>query len=496
MTDSVAISPHDPAAPPRLDADDTARNRLVIGILVVSTFVVVLNETVMSVALPTLMVDLGITAATAQWLTTGFLLTMAVVIPVTGYLMQRFHTRPIYLLAMSLFTAGTLLAALAPGFGVLLLARVVQASGTAIMIPLLMTTAMSLVPAHARGRTMGTISVVIAVAPAIGPTISGLVLSVLSWRFMFVVVLPVAVVALVVGAKKMVDVTTPREVDLDVPSVVLSALGFGGLVYGLSALGEGASEGQVVDPALPAGVGVVALVLFVLRQVRLARTGSPLLDLRTFATKNFTFSIVLIALASLVLFGSLVLLPIYTQNVLGLGTLETGLLLLPGGLAMGLLSPVVGRLYDALGPRPLLPVGATLISVALWLMSLLLHEDTSIAMIVVVHVLLNIGLAFTFTPLFSASLGSLEPALYSHGSAVLNTVQQVMGAVGTALFITVMAAAEHTAAAGGADERATTAAGVHLAFLVGASISLVGVAASLLVRRPETDESAPLPMAH
>jgi MFS transporter, DHA2 family, lincomycin resistance protein len=500
LSQSVSKPPQQPmpaqqAGRPDSGGATTARDRLVLRLLIVSTFVVVLNETIMSVALPTLMIDLSISAAIAQWLTTGFLLTMAVVIPITGFLMQRFHTRQVYLLAMMLFTAGTLLAAVAPGFAVLLGARVIQASGTAIMIPLLMTTAMSLVPANARGRTMGTISIVIAVAPAIGPTISGLILSVLSWRFMFILVLPIAVIALIIGAIKMVNVTEPRKVPLDLLSVILTPLAFGGLLYGLSSLGEGAAHEQAINPLVPALVGVLALVCFVIRQVTLARHGSPLLDLRTFTSRNFTYSIVLIALASLVLFGSLILLPIYMQSVLGLNTLTAGLLLLPGGLAMGLLSPIVGRLYDKYGPRPLLPVGAVMISAALWLMTVLLHEDTAVAMILLVHVLLNVGLAFTFTPLFSASLGSLQPDFYSHGSAILNTIQQVMGAVGTALFITVMASAEATRAATGAAHMESTAAGVHQAFIVGASISIIGIAASILVGRPApTNESAPLPM--
>jgi DHA2 family lincomycin resistance protein-like MFS transporter len=471
-----------------------SRNRLVLGILIVSTFVVILNETIMSVALPTLMVDLNISAATAQWLTTGFLLTMAVVIPVTGFLLQRFHTRPIYVLAMSLFTAGTLLAALAPGFGILLTARVIQASGTAIMLPLLMTTALTLVPASRRGRTMGSISIVIAVAPAIGPTVSGLILSVLSWRFMFLLVFPIAVVALIVGAVKIADVTAPRRAPLDVLSVILSAIGFGGLLYALSAVGEGGSDEQP-SPLILAAAGGVALLLFVLRQVRLARSSSPLLDLRTFKTRNFTVSILIIAPASLVLFGSLIVLPIYMQTVLGLDALTTGLLLLPGGLAMGFLAPIVGRLYDRVGPRPLLPVGAVVISLALCIMAAVLGTDTPTFMIPVVHVLLNIGLAFTFTPLFSAGLGSLSSDLYSHGTAILNTVQQVMGGAGTALFVTLMAAGAAAPLAAGASAAVANAAGVHAAFLVGAGISLIGIIVSFLIRRPPvTDGEAPVMM--
>src|SRR5690554_84051 len=228
----------DLAATPPLSVGDAARNRLVIALLLVSTFVVFLNETIMSVAIPHLMADLGVAASVAQWLTTAFLLTMAVVIPVTGFLLQRLNTRPIFLLAMSIFTAGTLLCAVSPGIELLIAGRIVQAVGTAIMMPLLMTTVMTLVPPEARGKTMGNISIVMSVAPAIGPTIGGFILANLEWRWMFFLVLPIAVGALALGVSRIQNVSTPRYAPLDVISVILSALAFGGLIYGLSSFGE------------------------------------------------------------------------------------------------------------------------------------------------------------------------------------------------------------------------------------------------------------------
>ncbi|GAA4265682.1 DHA2 family efflux MFS transporter permease subunit [Frondihabitans peucedani] len=476
---------------------DAKRNRLVIGLLLVSAFVVILNETIMSVALPRLVVDLRVTAATAQWLTTGFMLTMAVVIPVTGFLLQRFNTRPVFITAMSLFSLGTAIAAIAPGFSILLIARVVQASGTAIMMPLLMTTAMTLVAPASRGRVMGNISIVISVAPAIGPTISGLILQALSWRFMFVIVLPIALVALVVGGIKMKNVTVTRKSPLDVLSVILSAFAFSGLLYGLSSVGEAASgTPQPVMPIVPVLVGAAALALFVWRQIRLAPRGVALLDLRTFTSRTFAVSIVMIAISMLALFGTLIILPIYMQNVLGFSTLTTGLLLLPGGIVMGVLSPVVGRLYDRIGPTPLLVVGAVLVSGALWAMAMVLREGTPAFVIPIVHVILSIGLAFTFTPLFTASLGSVRPDLYSHGSAILGTMQQVAGGVGTALFVTLLATTAASRVSEGAGQVSATAAGVQTAFLTGAIISLFAIAASFFVRKPPVIEGAPVPMGH
>lgn len=456
---------------------------LVIGLLLVSAFVVILNETIMSVALPRLMEDLQITATTAQWLTTGFMLTMAVVIPVTGFLLQRFHVRPVFLTAMSLFSAGTLIAALAPGFGTLLLGRVVQASGTAIMMPLLMTTVLTLVPASSRGRMMGRISIVIAVAPAIGPTISGVVLSALDWRWMFWLVLPIALVSLALGAARIRNVTTPRPGRIDVVSVALSALAFGGLLYGLSSLGEGGGGVHPVPLWLPVVVGAVALVAFVVRQLRLARRDAALLDLRVFATRAFAVAVGLVVISMMALFGSLIVLPLYLQQVLGLDTLSTGLLLLPGGAVMAVLSPVVGGLFDKVGPRPLVTPGAVVVSAALWIMTTL-GPGTAVWHVVAAHVLLSVGLAFVFTPLLTSALGSLPPRLYSHGSAVVGTVQQLAGGAGTALFITLMTSTAAARAAEGASTVAATGAGVRAAFLVGAVLSLVAVAVSLLVRRP------------
>ena len=483
---------------PSIGLGDASRNRLVIGLLLVSSFVVILNETIMSVALPTLITDLSISAATAQWLTTGFLLTMAVVIPVTGFLLQRFNTRPIFILSMSLFSAGTLIAAVAPGFPVLLVARVVQASGTAIMLPLLMTTAMTLVAPESRGRIMGNISIVISVAPAIGPTISGLILSALSWRFMFVIVLPIAVAALIVGTIKMKNVTVPRRVPLDVLSVILSAFAFAGLLYGLSSIGEAASgSAQPVSPLVPVAVGLVALALFIVRQLHLARRKTPLLDLRTFRSRTFAISITMIATSSMALFGSLIILPIYMQTVLGLSTLSTGLILLPGGIIMGLLAPIVGRIYDRIGPTLLLVVGSVLVSVALWTMAMTLHQNTSVILIPFVYVILSVGLAFTFTPLFTTSLGAVRPDLYSHGSAILNTVQQVAAGIGTALFVTLLSTGTATGIADHLGRTAATADGVTTAFMAGGIVSLVTIVGSLFVRKPPVVEgAAPIPTGH
>ncbi|WP_432264421.1 MDR family MFS transporter [Arthrobacter crystallopoietes] len=483
-----------PSHGPGIDGSDhRRRNNRVIRLLLAASFVVILNETIMSVALTELMDDLGITARAAQWLTTAFMLTMAVVIPITGFLLQRFNTRPVFTTAMSLFSAGTLIAAIAPGFELLLLGRIVQASGTAIMMPLLMTTLMTLVPAAERGKTMGNVSIVISVAPAIGPTISGIILNALSWRWMFWLVLPIAVTMLIIGNRRVDNVTEPRPVPLDLFSVVLSAFGFGGLIYGLSLVGHGSGEAGEAVSAMPMwtsfGVGLVALSAFILRQLRLQRRDRALLDLRTFRSSTFAVTVGLMIISMAALFGTIILLPIYMQQVLELEPFQIGLMLLPGGLLMGLLAPFVGRLYDRFGPTVLLVPGTMLVSAVLWFLSTL-TENTSPFTLLAAHIVLSIGLALLFTPLFTAGLGAVKPELYSHGSAIIGTVQQVAGAVGTALFVTVMSIQSAALAADGSAATVAVAGGVRAAFLAGAIISVFAVAAAFFVRKPADNQVA------
>lgn len=460
------------------------RNRKVIATLLVATFVVILNETIMGVALPVLMVDLNLTAGTVQWLTTAFMLTMAVVIPTTGFLLQRFSTRTVYAAALGLFSAGTLLAGLAPGFWVLLLGRIVQASGTAIMLPLLMTTILTLVPIHRRGVVMGNVSIAISVAPAVGPTLSGLILQYLPWRFLFLLVLPIALAALAYGLKGLVNVNADGDQPLDVPSILLSVPGFGGIVFGLSRLGEaGGGSAAWVGP-ISLVVGVVCLVLFVIRQRALVAGTGPLLDLRAFSYSMFRRGVALLCIAAIALFGAIILLPIYFQNVRGLNTLQTGALLLPGGLLMGVLGPLVGRLFDRYGPRWLSTAGASVLVLTMLALTQV-GPTTPVPLLLGIHLMLSAGLAFLFTPAFTTALNPLPPSLYSHGSAILSTLQQVAGAAGVALLVTIMTLRTQAAAASGLAPIPAEVSGLHLAFGVAAGIGVVAVILALTLRRTE-----------
>jgi DHA2 family lincomycin resistance protein-like MFS transporter len=350
------------------------------------------------------------------------------------------------------------------------------------MMPLLMTTVMTLVPPNERGKMMGNISIVMSVAPAVGPTAAGLILHYLEWRWIFIIVLPIALGAMALGHRLMVNVTTPRYAPLDVISVILSALAFGGLVYALSSFGE-AAEHAALSPWIPLGVGLVAMVVFVSRQILLSRREAALLDLSTLKSKNYAISMAMIAILMLAMFGTIILLPIYLVQVQGFDTLATGLLMLPGSLLMGLLGPFVGRLYDRVGPRPLIIPAMGLVSLVLWATTLL-GVGTPWQFILAGHIIISIGFAFLFGPLFTSSLSSLKPQLYSHGSALLGSVQQVAGAAGVALFVAIMSAQSATQMAGGAEAVEALASGIRAAFVVGASISVLAFAAAFFVQRP------------
>jgi len=458
----------------------------VIWLLLVAAFVAILNETTMGIAIPHLNADLGIPPELGQWLTSAFMLTMAIVIPTTGFLLQRFTTRQVFIAAMSAFSLGTIVALIAPGFEVLLVGRVIQAGGTGIMMPLLMTTMMNVVPPQSRGRMMGRVGLVISLAPAIGPTLAGAVLETLSWRWLFAIVLPIALVSLAMGAKWMTNLGETKNAPVDVLSIVLSAFGFGGVVYGLSQFGgAGESHGTTIG-VVSLVVGGVSLALFVWRQLVLQRIDDALLDLRVFRSGNYTIAVIVMGILALSMFGTLTLLPQYLQNVAGLDALQSGLILLPGSILMGLLGPIMGRIYDARGTRTLLIPGTIMVSAALFFYSTV-GEHTQWWMLVISQTFMSVGLAMSFTPLFSASLGSLQRHLYSHGSAVLNTIQQVAGAAGVAVLTVTYSSILHAGESEGLSTAVAGAPGARMAFLIAAIISLGSVALSAFIRKPADD---------
>ncbi len=451
----------------------------IIAALALAAFMMILNETVLTVALPGIMSDMNITAATGQWLTTGFLLTMSVVIPTTGFLLQRFEHRTLFMFAIISFLVGTGIAVIAPSFAFLLLARIIQALGTAIILPLLMTTTLTLVPVQKRGTIMGLNSIVIGVGPAIGPTVSGAIVHALSWHYVFALMLPIAAVVLVLGIIFFKVPSNTNKIKVDAASVALSALAFGFLVYGISSIEHAAS-----NPALTIvsfAIGVVSLALFIKRQISLTREGRELLNLSAFKSREFTFAIVMIMIAFGTLLGSLMIIPILLESGRGIDSLKIGMMLLPGGVAQIIVSPIFGRIYDKHGPRPVLIPGAIMLAAGQWLYTTI-NAETELWMFTLTHIIFSIGLALLMTGLMSSAMSSLNPRLFGHGSAIFNTAQQLAGAIGTTIFVTIMSVVSKAKITSGTEVTSGLFAGAHVSFIVGAILATLSIVFALLIK--------------
>ncbi|WP_121866253.1 MDR family MFS transporter [Glutamicibacter nicotianae] len=478
MTTKPAATSAKPGAGPAGQLSSKALTGIIAS-LALAAFMMILNETVLTVALPGIMQDMAISASTGQWLTTGFLLTLSVVIPTTGFLLQRFAHRSLFFFAIISFIVGTAIAVLAPNFGFLLLGRIIQAVGTAIILPLLMTTTLTLVPVRLRGTVMGLNSIVIGVAPAIGPTVSGAIVHALGWHYIFVLMLPIAVAVLVLGTIFFKLPSTARKLKVDSASVLLSALAFGFLVYGISSIEQAADNATMMIASF--GIGLVALALFIIRQVKLAPSGRELLNLSPFTSRSFSFAIAMIMIAFGTLLGSLMIVPILLESGQGIDSLQIGIMLLPGGLAQTIASPIFGRIYDKHGPRPVLIPGAIILAAGQW-MYVSVTTQTSLWMFAACHVVFSIGLGLLMTGLMSSAMASVDPRLFGHGSAIFNTAQQLGGAIGTTIFVTVMSLLSKVELDAGSELAEALFSGAHISFIVGAVLATIGIAFSFTIK--------------
>ncbi|QPZ38439.1 DHA2 family efflux MFS transporter permease subunit [Paramicrobacterium chengjingii] len=405
---------------------------VVLAVLLSGAFVAILNQTLLATALPVFMKDLDVTANTVQWLTTIFMLVNGIMIPITAFLIQRFTTRGLFLTAMGLFTIGTLVCAIAVNFPVLLAGRVVQAAGAGIIMPLMQTILFAIFPREKRGTAMGTFGLVISFAPAIGPSLSGWIIDHFPWQSLFIMMLPIAVIDIIVAFFILKNVTERTFPKLDVLSIILSTVGFGGLLFGFSAAGSaGWASPRVI---ITLAVGVISLVVFILRQLKLEQ---PILEFRVFKYPMFTLNTAIGMAVFMVMIGGATILPLYMQNMLGFTALESGVALLPGALVMGIASPFTGRIFDLFGARWLAVIGLTIVTVTTVMFGFL-TTDTTFAYIAIVNAVRMLGTAMVMMPVTTAALNELTPLLIPHGTAMNNTMRQISGSIGTAVLITIM----------------------------------------------------------
>lgn len=462
----------------------TRKQIVMLAVLVFGTFVTVLNQTVVSPALPSIMSEMSVDAATAQWLTTGFTLVNAIMVPITAFLTDRFTTRRLFLTSMILFTCGTALAAWGPSFPVLLGGRLVQAAGAGILMPLVMTVLMWTFPVDRRGTAMGVFGIVIAFAPAAGPTVAGIIIDQANWHVMFWIIAALCLVVIFfAGAVLERGGETNKDVTLDVPSVILSTIGFGGLLYGLSAIG---SYGVTADSAAGVVIGAVALVFFFRRQLRMEQ---PMLQVRVLTNRKFLIATIIVMLVQGALLAGGILLPILLQSYMGFSATTSGLVLLPGAIIMGAMGPVAGRLFDKHGPRVLAVTGTGILALTTSAF-VFMGPGTGLVTLTVIYTVRLFSLSLVNMPISTWGMNALPDKLVNHGTSVQNTFRQVAGSLGTAIIVSTSTAVQN-AVAGSTDATTAGVFGIHMAFVVATALCVIGFVLTVaLVRNKPGDEAA------
>lgn len=458
---------------------------VMLAVLVFGTFVTVLNQTVMAPALPSVMAEMSVDASTAQWLTTGFTLVNAIMIPITAFLTDRFTTKRLFLVSMVIFTAGSALAGWGPSFAVLLLGRLVQAAGAGILMPLVMTVLMWTFPVDKRGTAMGLFGIVIAFGPAIGPTVAGVIIDRYTWHDMFYIITVLSAIVVLIGVfvlQKGGD--TNKDVTLDVPSVILSSVGFGGLLYGLSTIG---SYGLRADAIAGTLVGVVALVFFFRRQLKMEH---PMLQVRVLQNRKFLIATIIGMLVQGALLAAGILVPIYLQSLMGYSATVSGLVLLPGAIIMGAMGPIAGRLFDKHGPRVLSIIGMGVLTVTTFCFAFL-GTETGLITLTILYTVRLFSLSLVNMPITTWGMNALDNELVNHGTSVNNTFRQVAGSLGTAIIVSASTIATNATSRVMTPTQASIF-GIDVAFALAGVLCLIGFIMVVALVKNKPGETAEL----
>ncbi|HCV8062875.1 TPA: DHA2 family efflux MFS transporter permease subunit [Staphylococcus aureus] len=404
----------------------------ILAALLFGMFIAILNQTLLNVALPKINTEFNISASTGQWLMTGFMLVNGILIPITAYLFNKYSYRKLFLVALVLFTIGSLICAISMNFPIMMVGRVLQAIGAGVLMPLGSIVIITIYPPEKRGAAMGTMGIAMILAPAIGPTLSGYIVQNYHWNVMFYGMFIIGILAILVGFVwfKLYQYTTNPKADI--PGIIFSTIGFGALLYGFSEAGNKGWGSVEIETMF--AIGIIFIILFVIRELRMK---APMLNLEVLKFPTFTLTTVINMVVMLSLYGGMILLPIYLQNLRGFSALDSGLLLLPGSLIMGLLGPFAGKLLDTIGLKPLAIFGIAVMTYATWELTKL-NMDTPYMTIMGIYVLRSFGMAFIMMPMVTAAINALPGRLASHGNAFLNTMRQLAGSIGTAILVTVM----------------------------------------------------------
>lgn len=443
----------------------TKEQRNMVAVLLLGAVLVVLNHTMLSPAIPPIKYDTGVTDEVAQWLTTVYSLVEAIVIPLAAWFMGRFKNKNLFMGGMALFGLGSLVAAVAPNFWIILVGRALQAMSTGVLMVMVMALILLSFPRESRGSAMGLVNLVICFAPAIGPTLGGMLATFMGWRMLFVVVAVASLLVVVLAYFALKDGVDFPNTPLDPVSVIFSVSGLFLLLLGFSLFGP-----ESMHIALPSIiVGAILTGIFVWRQSKL---DEPMLCLDVLKSRRYRVAFVVIGCVQAVIIGLGTLLMYYIQNVLGFSSAVSGLVTLPGAIVGAIAALVAGRMFDARGVRGVALIGGVLTVVGAFGM-IFFGVETAIVFVAITYLVSYVGVEMLFTPVNTWGVNSLENSRVQHATATSNTMNQVCGALGTAFIIAVSSFGSSYAAGLGLVDVEQTATGYHFSFIVVLALSLI-----------------------
>lgn len=467
-------------------------NRKMITIsLLIGAFFAILNETLLNIALVELMDVFNISAPTVQWMATGFMLVMGVVMPLSALIIQWFTTRQLFIGVLSIFTVGTLIAGLSVNFPMLLTGRMIQAVGTGLLIPVVMNTMLLIYEPSVRGRVMGFFGMVIMFAPALGPTLSGVIVDLFGWRYLFLLVVPFTLFAIYFGYRFLENVGEVTKPKIDWLSVGLSSFGIFLIIFSFSSIGN-QQEGASFNPLFIAYIitGLVMLTLFVIRQFKL---DVPILDFSVFKYKNYKYGTIIFIIVVMAMMASEIVMPMYLQGPMEFSAKIAGIILLPGALLNGLMSPVMGGIFDKLGPRKMIIPGTIVLLLVMFFYSTI-HPGISMWVFILVYMVLMLAISATLMPANTNGMNELPESMYPHGTAIINTMQPIAGALGVSIFVTIMTKGKERALEGitsPTTEQVHMAMteGIHYSYYFGMALVFIALLCSLRLTRATVGQS-------
>lgn len=446
------------------------RSRLVASAISIS-FLFLFTQFLLITAFPQIMVDFNINATQVQWLTTAFLMTITIIIPSMGYFMNRFSARALTLSALLFFIVGTIIAILSQSFMMLVIARIIQAFGAGMMLPLLQTILLIVYPINKRGYAMGLMTMVINFAPAIGPPISGLIIDAYGWRFLFWLVLPISVLFFLLNVKYMKNITKQTPTQISFTSLLLCAISLSAILLGLSNI---SIYGMVhVNSLGPFFLGLGVLLIFIRKQLTMNR---PLLNLRLFTYPVFVYGVSISFIISVFLLSTESLLPLLIQDVQGNSAFNSGMIMFPGTVLLGISSYMAGKIYDKSGEKALLLIGFSLLFFSL-ILFIIIGDTASAFVLIIIFSMFMVGIGLTMTPATAVTMKMLEQTEIPDGTAILNTIRQFGSAIGVTIlttFASIYANKEIYEYAEG------TAIGINLSFVMMTILSFCALVAVLI----------------